>query len=248
MSKLNAAAASRDYKVYPRIDYKTIVGVEGPLVIMENVKFPTYGEIVNVNLADGTVRQGQILEVNKKKAVVQVFEGTSSVDTKNCHIEFTGDTLKMPISDDLMGRAFNGSGKPIDKGPAVLAEEFLDINGSPLNPKSRVYPKEMVMTGISTIDTMNSVVRGQKLPLFSAAGLPHNEIAAQLCRQASLVKGKDTKDHSAENFSIVFGAMGVNMETARFFKNDFEENGSMENVVLFLNLVPCGIVGAMPAC
>merc|ERR1711963_229969 len=181
-------------------------------------------------------RQGQILEVNKKKAIVQVFEGTSNIDNKNCHIEFTGDTLKMPISDDLMGRAFNGSGKPIDKGPAVLAEEFLDINGAPLNPKSRVYPKEMIQTGISAIDTMNSVVRGQKLPLFSAAGLPHNEIAAQLCRQASLVKGKDTSDHSSENFSIVFGAMGVNMETARFFRNDFEENGSMENVVLLMNL------------
>merc|ERR1712118_530569 len=114
--------------------------------------------------------------------------------------------------------------------------EFLDINGSPLNPKSRVYPKEMIQTGVSAVDTMNSVVRGQKLPLFSAAGLPHNEIAAQVCRQASLVKGKDVNDHSAENFSIIFGAMGVNMETARFFRNDFEENGSMENVVLFMNL------------
>merc|ERR1711975_141501 len=222
--------------VKPRIDYKTIVGVEGPLVIMENVKFPTFGEIVNVNLSDGSVRQGQILEVNKKKAIVQVFEGTSDIDNKNCHIEFTGDTLKMPISDDLMGRAFNGSGKPIDKGPLVLAEQFLDINGAPLNPKSRVYPKEMIQTGISAVDTMNSVVRGQKLPLFSAAGLPHNEIAAQVCRQAQLVKGKDVNDHSADNFSIVFGAMGVNMEIARFFRNDFEENGSMENVVLFMNL------------
>merc|ERR1712100_336257 len=214
----------------------TIVGVEGPLVIMENVKNPTFGEIVNVNLANGTVRKGQILEVNKKKAVVQVFEGTSEVDTKNCHIEFTGETLKMPTSDDVMGRIFNGSGKPLDKGPNVLAEEFLDINGAPLNPKARVYPKEMVQTGISAIDTMNSVVRGQKLPLFSAAGLPHNEIAAQVCRQAQLVKGKDVLDHSASNFSIVFGAMGVNMETARFFRNDFESNGSMENVVLFMNL------------
>eukprot|EP00396_MALV-II-16_sp_LP-1_P000090 gene90-176_t len=122
---------------------------------MDNVKFPTYGEIVNVTLSDGRVRQGQILEVNRKKAVVQVFEGTSGVDTKNCHIEFTGDILKMPISDDLMGRAFNGSGKPIDKGPPVLAEDFLDINGAPMNPKARVYPKEMIQTGISAIDTMN---------------------------------------------------------------------------------------------
>merc|ERR1719362_2808138 len=144
--------------------------------------------------------------------------------------------MKMPIADDIMGRSFSGSGKPLGQGPKILAEDFLDINGAPLNPKSRVYPKEMIQTGISAIDTMNSVVRGQKLPLFSAAGLPHNEIAAQVCRQASLVKGKDVLDHSSDNFSIVFAAMGVNMETARFFRNDFEENGSMENVVLFLNL------------
>eukprot|EP00392_Amoebophrya_sp_AT5.2_P007916 g7935.t1 len=213
------------YTVQPRLDYQTIIGVEGPLVIMDNVKFPTYGEIVNVCLEDGRVRQGQILEVNKKKAVVQVFEGTSGVDVKNTHIEFTGDVLKMPISDDLMGRAFNGSGKPIDKGPPVLAEDFLNINGMPMNPKARIYPKEMIETGISTIDVMNSLVRGQKLPLFSAAGLPHNEIAAQIARQAGLVKGKDVMDHSVDNFSIVFAAMGVNMETARFFRNDFEQNG-----------------------
>jgi len=236
VTKVNAAAAARNYTVHPRVDYQTIVGVEGPLVIMDNCKNPTFGEIVNVYLADGSIRQGQILEVNKKKAVVQVFEGTSGIDNKNSHIEFTGEVMRMPISDDLMGRVFNGSGKPIDKGPSILAEDFLPINGSPINPKGRIYPKEMIQTGVSAIDTMNSVVRGQKLPLFSAAGLPHNEIAAQVCRQASLVKGKDTLDHSAENFSIIFGAMGVNMETARFFRSDFEENGSMENVVLFLNL------------
>jgi len=228
--------AADGFKVRPRVEYKTISGVEGPLVILDNVKFPTFGEIVNVTLADGSIRQGQVLEINRNKAVVQVFEGTSGLDVKNCKVEFTGDTLKMAMADDLMGRSFNGSGKPIDKGPRVLAEEFLDINGSPMNPKSRKYPKEMIQTGVSAIDTMNSVVRGQKLPLFSASGLPHNEIAAQVCRQASLVKGKDVTDHSQDNFSIVFGAMGVNMETARFFKRDFEENGSMENVVLFLNL------------
>jgi V-type H+-transporting ATPase subunit B len=231
-----AAAAVRDYNVHPRIDYQTITGVEGPLVILDNVKFPQFAEIVNLTLADGTVRQGQVLEVNKKKAVVQVFEGTSGIDNRDCHVEFTGDTMKMPISQDLMGRAFNGCGKPIDKGPTVMAEDYLSINGEPLNPKSRTYPKEMIQTGVSALDTMNSVVRGQKLPLFSAAGLPHNEIAAQIARQASLVKGKDVTDHHVDNFAIVFGAMGVNMETARFFRNDFEENGSMENVVLYLNL------------
>jgi len=226
-----------NFKVKPRVEYKTISGVEGPLVILENVKFPTFGEIVNVTLADGRIRQGQILEINKSKAVVQVFEGTSDLDVKNCKVEFTGDTMRMPIAEDVMGRSFSGSGKPLRKDdPKVLAEDFLDINGAPMNPKARVYPKEMIQTGVSAIDTMNSVVRGQKLPLFSAAGLPHSEIAAQVCRQASLVAGKDTVDHAPENFSIVFGAMGVNMETARFFRKDFEENGSMENVVLFLNL------------
>jgi len=228
--------AAKNFQVQPRVEYKTISGVEGPLVILENVKFPTFGEIVNVTLADGRLRQGQILEVNKSKAVVQVFEGTSDIDVKHCKIEFTGQTMKMPIADDIMGRSFSGSGKPLGSGPKILAEDFLDINGSPMNPKARVYPKEMIQTGISTIDGMNSVVRGQKLPLFSAAGLPHNEIAAQVCRQASLVQSKSTIDSSADNFSIVFGAMGVNMETARFFRKDFEENGSMENVVLFLNL------------
>ncbi|KAJ6633057.1 hypothetical protein lerEdw1_014563, partial [Lerista edwardsae] len=135
------------------------------------------------------------------------------------------------------GRVFNGSAKPIDKGPIVMAEDFLDINGQPINPHGRIYPEEMIQTGISPIDVMNSIARGQKIPIFSAAGLPHNEIAAQICRQAGLVKkSKDVVDYHEDNFAIVFAAMGVNMETARFFKSDFEENGSMENVCLFLNL------------
>jgi V-type H+-transporting ATPase subunit B len=140
----------------------------------------------------------------------------------------------------MLGRIFNGSGKAIDKGPKVLAEDYLDINGSPINPYSRVYPEEMISTGISAIDTMNSIARGQKIPIFSASGLPHNEIAAQICRQAGLVQqqqmNKGTHDNHEDNFSIVFGAMGVNLETSRFFTKDFEENGSMERVTLFLNL------------
>lgn len=142
----------------------------------------------------------------------------------------------MPISTEMLGRQFNGSGQPIDHGPPVLAEDFLDIQGQPINPFQREYPKEMIQTGISAIDVMNSIARGQKIPLFSAAGLPHNEIGAQICRQASLVKHKDVHDHSDENFAIVFGAMGVNKETARFFKTDFEVYGSMDRVVLFMNL------------
>ena len=142
----------------------------------------------------------------------------------------------MPISEEMLGRTFNGSGVPLDHGPPVLAEKYLNIQGQPINPYMRVYPKEMIQTGISAIDVMNSIARGQKIPLFSAAGLPHNEIGAQICRQASLVKGKDVLDLSNDNFAIVFAAMGVIKETASFFKQDFEVNGSMERVVLFLNL------------
>jgi V-type H+-transporting ATPase subunit B len=136
------------------------------------------------------------LEINGKKAVVQIFEGTSGIDNLYTHCEFTGETLKMPIAEEMLGRSFNGSGIPIDKGPQVLAEKFLDINGQPINPYQRVYPKEMIQTGISAIDVMNSIARGQKIPLFSASGLPHNQIGAQIVRQASLVKGKDIYDHS----------------------------------------------------
>lgn len=187
-------------------------------------------------MGDGSVRKGQVLEVYGKRAVVQIFEGTSGIDNLHCHVEFTGDVLKMPISEEMLGRTFNGSGDPIDHGPPILAEKFLDIQGQPINPFMRTYPKEMIQTGISTIDVMNSIARGQKIPLFSANGLPHNEIGAQIARQASLVKHKDVLDHSDENFCIVFGAMGVNLEIARFFQSDFEKNGSMENVVLFMNL------------
>ncbi|XP_062452612.1 V-type proton ATPase subunit B, brain isoform isoform X1 [Rhea pennata] len=244
-----AAALTRDYLSQPRLTYKTVSGVNGPLVILDQVKFPRYAEIVHLTLPDGTRRSGQVLEVSGSKAVVQVrpkqeslliqqvFEGTSGIDAKKTSCEFTGDILRTPVSEDMLGRVFNGSGKPIDRGPIVLAEDYLDIMGQPINPQCRIYPEEMIQTGISAIDGMNSIARGQKIPIFSAAGLPHNEIAAQICRQAGLVKkSKDVMDYSEENFAIVFAAMGVNMETARFFKSDFEENGSMDNVCLFLNL------------
>ena len=233
---LHAAAVTRDYIAEPRMDYRTVCGVNGPLVILDNVKFPKFAEIVHLTLPDGSKRTGQVLEIAGNKAVVQVFEGTSGVDVKATRVEFTGDTLKMPVSEDMLGRVFNGSGVPIDKGPKIFAEDYLDIQGQSINPSSRTYPEEMIQTGISTIDVMNSIARGQKIPIFSAAGLPHNEIAAQICRQAGLVAKKDVLDGHEENFSIVFAAMGVNMETARYFKQDFEENGSIERVCLFLNL------------
>lgn len=234
---LNKKAVTEGFKIHPRLEYNTVGGVNGPLVILQNVKFPKYNEIVNLTLPDGTSRQGQVLEVKGDKAVVQVFEGTSGIDVKKTKVEFTGESLKIPVSEDMLGRVFNGSGKPIDNGPRVFAEDYLDINGSPINPYARIYPEEMISTGISAIDTMNSIARGQKIPIFSASGLPHNEIAAQICRQASLVRPtKDVHDGHADNFSIVFAAMGVNLETSRFFKQDFEENGSLERTVLFLNL------------
>jgi V-type H+-transporting ATPase subunit B len=171
--KQNVAAASRNYHIEPRLDYRTVSGVNGPLVILDHVKCPKYAEIVNLTLGDGTIRKGQVLEVVGKKAVVQVFEGTAGIDARNTRCEFTGDILRIPVSEDMLGRVFNGSGKAIDKGPPVLAEDFLDIQGQPINPFTRIYPEEMIQTGISAIDTMNSIARGQKIPLFSAAGLPH---------------------------------------------------------------------------
>nr|GEY09624.1 V-type proton ATPase subunit B 2 [Tanacetum cinerariifolium] len=224
------------------MEYRTVSGVAGPLVILDKVKGPKYQEIVNIRLGDGSTRRGQVLEVDGERAVVQVFEGTSGIDNKFTTVQFTGEVLKTPVSLDMLGRIFNGSGKPIDNGPPILPEAYLDISGSSINPSERTYPEEMIQTGISTIDVMNSIARGQKIPLFSAAGLPHNEIAAQICRQAGLVKRLEKTENLLEgggeddNFAIVFAAMGVNMETASFFKRDFEENGSMERVTLFLNL------------
>jgi len=232
----NAAAAVRDYRVNPRLEYRTIAGVQGPLVILENVKSPKFAEIVNLSLGNGEERVGQVLEISGNKAVVQIFEGTSGIDNTKTRCKFMGDVLKMPISEEMLGRTFNGSGKQIDNAPKVFAEDFLDIQGMPINPASRDYPTAMIQTGISVIDVMNSVARGQKIPLFSAAGLPHNEVAAQIVRQASLVQLKDTLDGHEENFAVVFGAMGVNMETARFFRSDFEQSGAMERTCFFLNL------------
>eukprot|EP00899_Mesostigma_viride_P002911 jgi/Mesvir1/12620/Mv09319-RA.1 len=242
--KLHIDAVNRDYIVHPRIDYRTVAGVSGPLVILDKVKDAKYAEIVKVKLGDGSTRRGQVLEVDGDKAVVQIFEGTSGIDNRSTQCEFTGEVLKTPVSLDMLGRVFNGSGKPIDNGPPVLAEEWLDIQGMPINPSERTYPEEMIETGISTIDVMNSIARGQKIPLFSAAGLPHNVIAAQICRQAGLVKKQHNEgdlmkthgDDGPSEFAIVFAAMGVSMETAQYFKQDFEENGSMERVTLFLNL------------
>jgi len=238
LPQINAAAAVRDYYVQPTNNYATISQAKGPLVILDNVKLPKYAEIVNITLGNGERRQGQILEVMGRKAVVQVFEGTDDIDNTRTRVELSGDVLRMPVSEDMLGRTFDGSGRPKDQNKtAILPEDYLDINGLPINPCLRDYPKQMIQTGISSIDMNMSIARGQKIPLFSSAGLPHNEIAAQIARQASLVKTGSVKlDESDESFCIVFAAMGINMEVSRFFQADFEANGSMERTVLFLNL------------
>ncbi|KAG5891871.1 hypothetical protein JTB14_015890 [Gonioctena quinquepunctata] len=226
-------AVSRDFVSQPRLTYKTVSGVNGPLVILEDVKFPKFNEIVQLKLSDGSLRSGQVLEVSGSKAVVQVFEGTSGIDAKNTACEFTGDILRTPVSEDMLGRVFNGSGKPIDKGPPILAEDFLDIQGQPINPWSRIYPEEMIQTGITAIDVMNSIARGQKIPIFSAAGLPHNEIAAQICRQAGLVKvpGKSVLDDHEDSLPLCLLLWW-------FFKQDFRNgfDGERLPVLEFLTI------------
>eukprot|EP00873_Tetraselmis_striata_P029821 jgi/Tetstr1/450085/TSEL_037131.t1 len=200
--KAHVDAVTRDYVLEPNLEYKTVEGVAGPLVVLQNVRGAMASEIVNITVSDGTTRRGQVLEVDGDKAVVQCFEGTNGLDKVKTACEFTGEVLKCPVAKDMLGRIFNGSGKPIDNGPPVIPEEWLEISGASINPSERTYPEEMIQTGISTID-------------------------------ASLV---DRPGVEKEDFAIVFGAMGVNMETAHFFKQDFEENGSMERVSLFLNL------------
>ncbi|NWI04714.1 VATB1 ATPase, partial [Tichodroma muraria] len=217
----------------PSPAYRTVCGVNGPLVVLDNVKFAQYAEIVNFTLPNGTARSGQVLEVMGSKAIVQVFEGTSGIDAKATTCEFTGDILRTPVSEDMLGRVFNGSAKPIDSGPPVMAEDFLDING---DSSGFAGTREGLGKAIGG-DTGGHGRSGVSLlpPLPRPCPLP--QIAAQICRQAGLVKkSKDVVDFHEDNFAIVFAAMGVNMETARFFKSDFEQNGSMENVCLFLNL------------
>ncbi|AGN16337.1 MAG: ATP synthase subunit B [Methanobrevibacter boviskoreani] len=210
-------------------EYTTVTEVSGPLMVVEGVEGVAYNEIVDIETPNGEKRSGQVLEVRNDVAVVQVFEGTDDLNTKNTKTRFTGRTAKIGVSRDMMGRIFNGTGKPIDGGPEIIPEKELDINGNPMNPTSREYPADFIQTGISTIDGMNTLVRGQKLPIFSGSGLPHNELAAQIARQAKVV-GEDTE------FTVIFGAMGITHEEANFFMREFERTGALEKVTVFMNL------------
>ena len=211
------------------IEYSTVTEVSGPLMAVEGVEGCAYNEVVLVRTPDGKTRLGQVLEAHLDKAVIQVFEGTSGIDTDQTSVRFTGDTMKIPVSPDMLGRVFDGTGNPIDDGPSIIPEDRKDINGEPINPTAREYPREFIQTGISTIDGMNTLVRGQKLPIFSASGLPHNELAAQIARQAKVL-GKE------EEFAVIFCAMGITAEESNFFIDSFEKSGALERAVLFLNL------------
>src|SRR3990167_3549870 len=214
-------------------EYKTTTEVTGPLLIVEGVDVVGYDELVEVELASGEIRRGKVLEVNKDRAVIQMFEGTSGINVPETKIRFQGDVLKLPVSGDLLGRTFSGAGTPIDGQPEIIPDELRDINGSPINPAARAYPNDFIQTGISTIDGMNTLVLGQKLPIFSGSGLPHSKLAAQIARQASV---PSSKRQGGIDFAIVFAAMGITFEEAEFFINDFTTRGAMERSVLFINL------------
>ncbi|MEM0380822.1 MAG: V-type ATP synthase subunit B [Desulfurococcaceae archaeon] len=208
---------------------------QGSLLIAEPIPGVSYGEIVEVTLSSGDTRLGQVIDLSRDAIVIQVFGGVSEIDLKNSSVKYRGETLKLPVSIDMLGRIFDGMGRPIDGGPPIVPEEYLDINGSPLNPASRLPPSEFIETGISAIDGLTSIVRGQKLPIFSGSGLPHNRIAAQIVRQAR-VRGVE------EKFAIVFAAIGVSHDDAMFFIENFRNYGALENTVAFINTADSPVI------
>ncbi|HEX68055.1 MAG TPA: V-type ATP synthase subunit B [bacterium] len=210
-------------------EYKTIKEIKGPLLFVEGVKGAKYQELVEVVMENGEKRLGQVIEASEEMTVLQMFEETRGLKVENSKAIFLGKTLTIGVSSQMLGRIFNGSGKPIDDGPEVIPEKELDINGAPLNPYSRAYPEDFIQTGISAIDGLNTLVRGQKLPIFSGAGLPHNELTAQIVRQAKVRR-------SGEKFAVIFGAIGITFEEANFFIKSFKEAGVLGRTVLFINL------------
>jgi len=210
-------------------EYRTIQEINGPLMMVKKVQGVTYDELGEIELPDGTLRRCKVLEVNGDNAVVQLFEPSAGINLKDSKIRFLGHPLELAVSGDMLGRVFNGMGKPIDGGPDILAEEHRDINGLAMNPAARDYPNEFIQTGISTIDGLNTLVRGQKLPIFSGSGLPHASLAAQIARQAKVLDG-------ASNFAVVFAAIGITFEESDFFIQDFRRTGAIDRTVLFTNL------------
>lgn len=210
-------------------EYNTIKEVAGPLMLVEQVEGAKYEELVEIELPDGELRNGRVLEVNRDKVLIQLFEGVTGVNIFNTKVRFKGKGMELDVSQDILGRVFDGQGRPIDKGPKIIPEKRLDINSSPINPYARDYPSEFIQTGFSTIDGLNTLVRGQKLPIFSGNGLPHSQMAAQIARQAKVLG-------TAEEFAVVFAAMGITFEEAQYFIQDFQKTGAIERTVLFINL------------
>ena len=210
-------------------EYKSIREIVGPLMLVDGVDGVTYNELVEISGKDGSVRRGKVLEVNRDKALVQLFEGAQGIQMSTSKARFLGRSLELAVSEDMLGRVFDGLGNPKDGGAPIIPEKKLDINGQPINPAARNYPNEFIQTGISAIDGLNTLVRGQKLPVFSASGLPHAELAAQIARQAKVL-------NSDSKFAVVFAAMGITYEEAEFFMQDFRKTGAIERAVMFINL------------
>ena len=211
-------------------EYRTIEEISGPLMVVRRVSGVTYDELCEIELPNGEIRRGKVLEVNGDKAVVQLFEPSAGINLSSSKIRFLGRPLDLAVSGDMLGRVFSGMGDPIDDGPAILAEAHRDINGLAMNPAARDYPNEFIQTGISTIDGLNTLVRGQKLPIFSGSGLPHNQLAAQIARQAKVLDGGES------NFAVVFAAIGITFEESEYFVEEFRRAGAIDRTVLFINL------------
>jgi V/A-type H+-transporting ATPase subunit B len=212
-----------------KVSFKTLAKIAGPLIFVEGVKDAAYGEMVEIKLANGELRQGQVLDTGEGLAVVQVFGSTIGLGTSGTLTKFLGETATLSVSDEMLGRTFNGLGQPRDNGPTIVSKQKFDLVGSGINPYSREEPSEFIQTGMSNIDGMNTLVRGQKLPIFSGSGLPHNLLASQIARQARVLG-------TSENFSVVFAAIGITSEESNFFVKQFEESGALDRSVLFLNL------------
>jgi V/A-type H+-transporting ATPase subunit B len=210
-------------------EYRSIMEVAGPLMLVQGVEGVTYNELAEIELANGDKRRCKVLEIDGGNALVQLFESATGINLSNSKVRFLGRTMELGVSDDMLSRVFDGLGRPMDDGPEILPEKRMDINGLPMNPAARNYPQEFIQTGVSAIDGLNTLVRGQKLPIFSASGLPHAELAAQIARQAK-VRG------DGENFAVVFAAMGITFEEANFFTESFRETGAIDRTVMFVNL------------
>jgi V/A-type H+/Na+-transporting ATPase subunit B len=210
--------------------------ITGPLVIVEGAANVSYDEVVEIRDSHGRLRLGRVLEVGEKMAVVQIFAGSTGLSIDGTSVRFLGDTLRIPVAEEMLGRVFSGLGTPIDGGPQPLTDTYADVNGQPINPTARVYPRDYIQTGISAIDGLNTLLRGQKLPIFSGAGMPHDQLAAQIVRQATLGAEAGKQASQSEQFAVVFAAMGVKHDVADYFRRSFTESGALTRVAMFLNL------------